>query len=188
MKLGFAGLLIGLTLATQVVAKDATDPVLIQQVSQCAAETRAPGSYLVAAADGVPSVLPAEGGSEVGVRNINDCLQDVYDVQYDQVATEFSDVSVDELVARCRTKANVSLVIGTVVTAATFSTIGSVAEFWSLLGASVGGSQLGRGLGYHVRCGQLSDPEVAKSLGIRTSASVCMRSADVMHGGSGYCR
>ncbi|MEM6374022.1 MAG: hypothetical protein AAF727_14750 [Pseudomonadota bacterium] len=49
---------------------------------QCAVKTHAPGNYNVSEGPGVPNVLPGQGGTASGAARINDCLADVYSVQY----------------------------------------------------------------------------------------------------------
>ncbi|MBY5933865.1 hypothetical protein KUV51_12715 [Tateyamaria omphalii] len=49
----------------------------------CIAQTGAPGTYLLAAdARGLPRVTPGQGATAAGARNVNDCLADVFQIQY----------------------------------------------------------------------------------------------------------
>ena len=74
----FSAALAVLTLfSTLAVADTAT-----QATQECAVKTRAPGKYNLSTAADVPNVIPGEGGSTGGAARINDCLADVYTVQY----------------------------------------------------------------------------------------------------------
>lgn len=181
--LGFGFCLAVAGLATQVSAETS---VVVDQVQSCMSKTRAPGSYLVAVHEKVPTVMVATGGTETGVVKINDCLADTYDVQF-SAALSTSNEASKELVAQCHRKGNAHLIVGTIITAATFASIGSASEFWLLTGAGVGGASIGRGIKYKMNCNKLADPnyQIQKQIDVATG---CPKHADVMHGGSRYCR
>lgn len=50
-------------------------------VAQCAAETRASGSFAVVVQAPVPQVAAAAGATQRGARDVNDCLEDKYQTQ-----------------------------------------------------------------------------------------------------------
>ncbi|WP_353314964.1 hypothetical protein [Shimia sp. NS0008-38b] len=60
----------------------AVSATVVGQVQRCMAKTRAPGSYGVFLDRSFPVVQAEIGGTSVGVHNVNDCLQDLYNVQY----------------------------------------------------------------------------------------------------------
>ncbi|WP_299418783.1 hypothetical protein [uncultured Shimia sp.] len=181
--LGFGFCMVVAGLATQVSAETS---VVVDQVQSCMSKTRAPGSYLVAVHKEVPTVMAATGGTETGVVKINDCLADIYDVQF-SAALSTSNEASKELVAQCHRKGNAHLIVGTIVTAATFAAVGTANEFWLLFGAGVGGASIGRGIKYKMSCNQLADPNYRSGKQIDV-ATGCPKHADVMHGGSRYCR
>ncbi|MDA5558367.1 hypothetical protein [Shimia sp. MMG029] len=184
MKFGFAGLLIGLMLATQVAAKDVATPLIVQQIQRCIADTRAPGTYKVTAYENVPIVVADAEGTDLGARNVNDCLQDTYSVQYSIGA--FSSVTDDASVERARQQC-LNLVVGGVIIGVV---AGAVIWHWvgypaaegaalALIGAPITGPNLMN------QC--LRDKGVSQSQGLEF-ASGCSRKSDVLHGGSQYCR
>lgn len=52
------------------------------QVAACIAATSTAGSYDIAARTPLPRVTPGVGGSALGAQNVNDCIADLYQVQY----------------------------------------------------------------------------------------------------------
>lgn len=184
--LGFGFCIAVAGVATQVSAEAS---VVVDQVQSCMSKTRASGSYLVAVHKEVPTVMTATGGTEAGVVKINDCLADTYDVQFGAVALSTSTAAREELVAQCHRRGNAHLVVGTIVTAATFAAIGTASEFWLLVGAGVGGTSLGKGIRYKMSCNKLSDPKYLSDQKVAQSSTAgCPKSAGVMFGGSRYCR
>jgi hypothetical protein len=181
--LGFGFCMAVAGLATQASAEAS---VVVEQVQSCMSKTHAPGSYLVAMTKTVPTVLVATGGTEAGVQKINDCLNDTYDVQFG-AALSATNVASKELVAKCHRQGNAHLIVGTIITAATIASYGTASEFWLLMGAGVGGASIGRGIKYKMSCNKLADPQyrAQKQIDLATG---CPKSADVMHGGSRYCR
>ncbi|MBO9475632.1 hypothetical protein J7413_18975 [Shimia sp. R10_1] len=184
MKFGFAGLLIGMTLATQAVAEEKATPIVIQQIQQCISDTRAPGKYKVTAYENVPVVVSDAGGTDIGASNVNDCLQDTYGVQYETNAfASVSDKTSFELAEQqCRNTMVGGAILGVVAGAAVWHWAGySAAEgaAIAILGTPISLS------GFMDRC--LRDKGFSKSQGLEF-ASGCSRKSDVLHGGSQYCR
>ena len=68
--------------AHKVGAAAAAETGVVGQVRSCMKQTRAPGSYGVFLDRVVPEVTPANGGTTLGAQSVNDCLQDVHDVQF----------------------------------------------------------------------------------------------------------
>ncbi|THH36019.1 hypothetical protein E4Z66_13210 [Aliishimia ponticola] len=63
------------------------DQAVQGQVLNCTARVHAPGSYeVIRSSATVPSVQPAFGGTIRGAANVNDCLRDIYQVQYGAAA------------------------------------------------------------------------------------------------------
>ena len=56
--------------------------VATETAKRCIIKTNAPGNYFISEAPGVPHVIPGQGASARGAANVNDCLNDVYGVQY----------------------------------------------------------------------------------------------------------
>lgn len=82
-----AALWMTLVVAAPVAAQEAVHtPDVVSQVRQCMVQTRAPGSYGVFLNRAVPVVQADLGATEAGVRKVNDCLQDLYNVQYSLLA------------------------------------------------------------------------------------------------------
>jgi hypothetical protein len=76
-----AGLAFGTT-ASANTAKSVTN--------QCIFETRAAGTFSVAARSTPPVVTAGEGASALGAANVNDCIQDKYQVQYDTTRSSYA--------------------------------------------------------------------------------------------------
>lgn len=74
----FLTTLAALTVSTTFALADAPRAA----AQQCALQTHAPGNYNISNAPGLPHVLPGQGGTAAGAARINDCLTDVYQVQY----------------------------------------------------------------------------------------------------------
>ncbi len=64
-------------------------------VRQCMQKTGAPGAYRLPVSDAVPQVSPHSGGTQQGAQYVNDCLLDVYQVQF--AAVGFEGVSTEPL-------------------------------------------------------------------------------------------
>ncbi len=56
-------------------------------VQECMRKTGAPGAYKLPINEGIPQVTAAEGGSAIGAALVNDCLLDIYLVQFARVTT-----------------------------------------------------------------------------------------------------
>ncbi len=56
-------------------------------VQECMRKTGAPGAYKLPIAEGIPQVTAAESGSATGAVLVNDCLLDIYQVQFARVTT-----------------------------------------------------------------------------------------------------
>lgn len=74
----FLTTLAALTVSTTFALADAPRAA----AQQCALQTKSPGNYNISNAPGLPHVLPGQGGTVDGAARINDCLADVYQVQY----------------------------------------------------------------------------------------------------------
>jgi len=62
-------------------------------VRTCMSKTSAPGAYQLPINDSVPQVSPASGGTTTGAQLVNDCLLDVYRVQFATATTSAEGVS-----------------------------------------------------------------------------------------------
>lgn len=56
-------------------------------VQECMRKTGAQGAYQLPETEGIPQVTVAEGGSVTGAVLVNDCLLDIYQVQFARVTT-----------------------------------------------------------------------------------------------------
>ncbi|MGX9351247.1 hypothetical protein ACS3QZ_08595 [Shimia sp. W99] len=151
-------------------------------------ETRAPGSYAYIQTGGVPRVGAADGGTERGAHDINDCLQDRYSVQYGSNAgvVRTSSGSGNEVPAasQCKTTRNQQKVIGGVLTAGVFAVAGATgagALFWGGVAAGVTGNREYRD------CLDRAGVTRRGSEKQEHGHFVCSRSSKGMYGGSGYC-
>ena len=182
MKLGFAGIVIGVAMATQVAAQDAASSVVLQQVQQCISKTRAPGSYQIVDFDSIPVVEANSGGTAAGAHNVNDCLQDSYSVQYSVGAFGLDEKDAKTAVEACRSKRPAEFVLGTVLTAGVVVALGGSVGGGVVLGAL---SSAAYSRPIYERC--LRKAGVTEDAGVRYASS-CSRHSDVMHGGGQYCR
>lgn len=62
-------------------------------VRECMRKTGAPGAYKLPINDSIPQVSPADGGTTTGAQLVNDCLLDVYQVQFARVTTSPEGIS-----------------------------------------------------------------------------------------------
>ena len=73
---------IAVAAALGVTAAGATTIEAQAYVNECMRKTGAPGSYALPKTDGIPQVTPATGGTVTGAYLVNDCLLDLYQVQF----------------------------------------------------------------------------------------------------------
>ena len=184
MMLRFVGLLIGSVWAVQASADVAGGPVLMQQISQCVAQTGAPGSYEVTDFETVPAVAVSQGGTEIGAHNVNDCLKDSYNVQYSSGAFGLpaGEFDVMSAVGKCRDERNSTLFVGTAATTGVWLLLGGHpvgGVFWGLIFSNPPARS------NFEAC--LLETGVYQYAG-REFAFGCSRDSDVLHGGSQYCR
>lgn len=73
---------VAVALACGATGVDATTIEAQAYVNECMVKTGAPGAYALPATDGIPQVTPATGGTVTGAYLVNDCLLDLYQVQF----------------------------------------------------------------------------------------------------------
>ncbi|MFL4468587.1 hypothetical protein ACERZ8_01375 [Tateyamaria armeniaca] len=96
---------------------------------QCAVKTHAPGNYNISNAPGVPHVLPGQGGTTGGAARINDCLKDVYAVQYGAkrsqvVATAATPRAAAGSIAECDAIRRQNITTGVIATVGIIAALG----------------------------------------------------------------
>ncbi|PSL20173.1 hypothetical protein [Shimia abyssi] len=155
-------------------------------VRACMKATRAPGSYAVNQAAAVPSVVVSNGGTERGARDVNDCLQDKYAVQFGaKSATGSSPASGEnKSAAQCKTTRNQQKAAGGVLTAGTFVAAGAVpaaAIFWGGVAVGVTGNRE-----YRDCLDRAGVKRQAQEVGTY-GHFVCRNSSGGIYGGNSYC-
>lgn len=165
-----------LTFSTTLAMADA--PRLAAQ--KCAVKTNAPGNYYISNAPGLPSVLPGPNGSPNGAAAINDCLLDIFAVQFGSVAGGTAPPVAAGATASVG-NINCARILNRSVGAATTYAVG-----WSLVAGFVGaGAQAG------VYQSNLNKCLAANSgLPVNPNAAVytgCSRRNGVLNGGTRLC-
>ena len=161
----------------------ATEDVRMRNVQTCIKQTRAPGSYAMSTFESLPVVVAADGGTEQGARDVNDCLSDKYQVQYGIDGVPWTDAVVqdDTAAQKCRTNRNVAIAVGLVLGAgAVAATGGEYAVAGALLGGGIGAAAADS---KYKAC-------MAAAGGPKRSGEIylaCNGGGGVMHSGDGYC-
>lgn len=155
----------------------------IRNVQTCISQTRAPGSYAMSTYSAVPSVVAAQGGTEQGVRDVNDCLNDKYHVQFGADGVPWIDgVVQDEAAAKkCRRVRNTKIAIGAVLGA---GAVAATAGEYVLAGALLGGGIGARTANNQYQACMAAAGGTTRSGEINLS---CRGAGGVMHSGDGYC-
>ncbi|MBO9400325.1 hypothetical protein [Shimia sp. R9_3] len=180
MKRICTGVMMAAIAATQVMADET---LVVQQISQCIVDTGSQGAYKVTEFDKVPVVVADAGGTERGARNVNDCLQDNYNVQYDNGAFGVADGNkVASGPDVCQQERIQGFVIGTVVIGAINASLGGNFFAGAALGNALTWGTIQRDYRECVR-----REGGAKYAGVEFHSG-CSRHSDVLHGGAQYCR
>lgn len=162
----------------------ATEDARMRNVQTCISKTRAPGSYAMSTYSAVPSVVVGSGGTDQGASSVNDCLNDLYQVQYGADGVPWTDAVVQDKTAakKCRRTRNTKIAVGVVLGAgAAAATAGEYA---------VAGALLGGGIGFAAANNQYKAC-MASAGGPKRTGEIylsCNGGGGVMHSGDGYCR
>ncbi|MEO9820490.1 MAG: hypothetical protein ABJ370_12870 [Paracoccaceae bacterium] len=159
-------------------------------VSQCIGETRAPGAYKLVGKRKL-QVQPGTGGTEVGARNVNDCLLDKRGVQFDG-SKRGEVVAANSLIParECKRDRNGRIIVGLVLTAGVVAASGDGAIFGGIAGSTVGIRRVNRD---YREClalaGQVNGSPYARGSKAHPAIPVagCRKDSGVMQGGSSLC-
>lgn len=159
-----------------------------EAAQRCAIQTNAPGNYNISNAPGLPNVIPGAGGTAAGAANMNDCLADVYGVQYGArgaipATTAATDTAT--ALAACERTRNRHIAGGV---AATIGVIAALGEPYSasIIGGAIGTTRGMRGVNkrYSDCVARVNAPAVDPNAAIQTG---CSRRGGVMSQGTRLC-
>ena len=156
-----------------------------QAVSYCIAETNAPGTYVITTRDPAPTVAASAPAFASGTARVNDCLQDVYAVQYGYAAVSGGAISPRAVAeAECRRIRNRRIISSVAAVVGLAAGLGDSLNAGGVIGGAVGiGAVTVRSNRSYRQCmANAQLPETQRRL-----ASLCSR-GDVFIGGTGYCR
>ena len=162
----------------------ALEDARFRAVQTCIQQTRAPGSYAMSTYSAVPHVVAHDGATGQGVRNVNDCLNDRYQVQYGADGVPWTDAVVqdDDAAKKCRRNRNWGYVGTVVISAGAVAALGGdYAWVAGLTGVAVGARAVNN---------KYQTCMAAAGGGPRRSGEInlsCNGGGGVMHSGDGYC-
>lgn len=159
-----------------------------EAAQRCAIQTNAPGNYNISNAPGLPNVIPGAGGTAAGAANMNDCLADVYAVQYGaRGATPATTGAANRAtaLAACERTRNRHMAGGV---AATIGVIAALGEPYSasIIGGAIGATRGVRGVNKRYRdcVDRVNAPAIDPNAAIQTG---CSRHEGVMSHGTRLC-
>ena len=161
----------------------ALEDARVRAVQTCIQQTRAPGSYAMSTLSAVPHVVAHNGATELGVRNVNDCLKDRYQVQYGVDGVPWTDAVVqnEDAAKKCRRARNWGYAATVVISAGAAAAIGGdYAWVAGLTGVAVGASAVNNR--YQTCLAAAGGPKRTGKINLS-----CNGGGGVMHSGDGYC-